>query len=87
MYLTANRPQFATSQATKLGERRFTGMVRTSSRSSPEATPPAYRVEAPRVGDAVGVALRDAFEREIGMPDDMRAMLRRLDRSSMVTTA
>lgn len=62
-------------------------MVRTSSRSAPEAQPPAYRIEVPRVGDAVGVALRDAFEREIGMPDDMRAMLRRLDRASIVTTA
>lgn len=40
---------------------------------------PAYRVEAPRVCDAVGSALRDAFAREIGLPDDMAAMLARLN--------
>ena len=48
-------------------------------RSPDEATSPAYRVEPPRASDAIGVALRDAFERELNLPDDMVAMLRRLN--------
>jgi hypothetical protein len=42
-------------------------------------TAPAYRVEAPHASDAVGSALRDAFARELGLPDDMAAMLTRLN--------
>jgi len=40
---------------------------------------PVYRVEVPRASDAIGSALRDAFVREIGLPDDMAAMLARLN--------
>jgi len=40
---------------------------------------PAYRVEVPRASDAIGLALRDAFVRELGLPDDMAAMLGRLN--------
>lgn len=39
----------------------------------------AFRVEAPRASDAIGFALRDAYERDLGLPDDMAAMLRRLN--------
>lgn len=38
-----------------------------------------YRVEAPRVGDAIGLALRDAYDRDLGLPEDMAAMLRQLN--------
>ncbi|MEI9852056.1 MAG: hypothetical protein WDN24_15780 [Sphingomonas sp.] len=37
---------------------------------------------APRAGDAIGYALRDAYERDLGLPEDMAAMLRRLNRTS-----
>ncbi|WP_294057622.1 hypothetical protein [Sphingomonas sp.] len=40
---------------------------------------PGLRVERPRAGDAIGFALRDAYAGERGLPDDMMAMLRRLD--------
>lgn len=46
--------------------------------SSSSYAPPGYRVEPPRVGDAIGLALRDAYERDLGLPEDMAAMLRRL---------
>lgn len=45
----------------------------------------AYRVEAPRASDAVGLALRDAYARELGLPDDMAALLRRLNRGDLPT--
>jgi hypothetical protein len=44
-----------------------------------KGSPPAYRVEAPRASDAIGSALRDAFARDIGLPDDMMAMLASLN--------
>jgi hypothetical protein len=44
-----------------------------------EAHNAAYRVESPRASDAIGLALRDAFDRELGLPDDMRALLRCLN--------
>lgn len=44
-----------------------------------EGTAPGYRVEAPRTSDAIGLALRDAYDERVGdLPDDMSAMLRRL---------
>ena len=72
--------RFDASQATNLNYIRFSHVVRSSSQSAPEAQPPAYRVEPLRASDAIGLALRDAFERELGLPDDMAAMLRRLHR-------
>ena len=54
-------------------------MARPISASTPGSTPPSYRVEAPRVGDAIGIALRDAYERDLGLPEDMAATLRRLN--------
>jgi hypothetical protein len=56
---------------------RFIGVVRGSSSSAPEAQR-GYRVERPRVSDAVGLALRDAYAREPGVPEEMAALLRRL---------
>jgi hypothetical protein len=40
---------------------------------------PAYRVEAPRASDAIGTALRDAYTREPALPEDMTAILHRLN--------
>ncbi|NIJ20602.1 hypothetical protein FHS95_002294 [Sphingomonas naasensis] len=54
-------------------------MTRTSSFSAPEAQSCAYRVERPRASDAIAVSLRDAFDRESGLPEDMAALLRRLN--------
>ena len=45
-----------------------------------EAQRSAYRVEAPRASDAVGLALRGAYADDAGLPDDMAAMLRLLNR-------
>lgn len=44
------------------------------------AREPAYRVEAPRASDAIGLALRDAYVRDMGLPEEMAAMLRQLNR-------
>lgn len=35
-------------------------------------------MEAPRAGDAIGSALRNAFDRDAGLPDDMAALLSQL---------
>ncbi|MBQ1498650.1 MAG: hypothetical protein IIZ38_10070 [Sphingomonas sp.] len=55
-------------------------MNQTTSAPASEARQPAYRVEAPRASDAIGLALRDAYARDTGLPDDMAAMLRLLNR-------
>ncbi|WP_158298788.1 hypothetical protein [Sphingomonas psychrotolerans] len=39
----------------------------------------AYRVERPRASDAIALSLRDAFERDSGLPEDMAALLGRLN--------
>lgn len=54
-------------------------MTRPSSCSAPEAHARAYRVERPRASDAIALSLRDAFDREAGLPDDMAMLLRRLN--------
>jgi hypothetical protein len=56
-------------------------MVRSPSGPAPESLMPGYRVEPPRASDAVGLALRDAFDRDLGLPDDMVMLLRRLNRT------
>jgi hypothetical protein len=38
-----------------------------------------YRVELPRSYDAIGVVLRDAYERDLDLPEDMRSLLRQLN--------
>jgi hypothetical protein len=50
-----------------------------SSASSEKAEHPAYQVERPRASDAIGLALRDAYERDYGLPEDMAKLLRRLN--------
>ncbi len=54
-------------------------MIRPNPRTASTAQQPAYQVEAPRASDAIGLALRDAFERDLGLPEDMAAMLRGLN--------
>lgn len=51
-----------------------------ASTANPPA-PPGYRVEAPRVSDAIGKALRGAYESDLSfdLPDDMAAMLHQLN--------
>ncbi|KRC82609.1 hypothetical protein [Sphingomonas sp. Root241] len=60
-------------------------MTRSSSRSAPEANGRAYRVERPRASDAIALSLRDAFSREPSLPEDMAAILRRLNRPGVST--
>lgn len=60
-------------------------MTRPTPRSATTASPPAYQVEAPRASDAIGLALRDAYERDLGLPEDMAKMLRSLNGSAVVT--
>lgn len=55
-------------------------MSHSTSASASDAREPAYRVEAPRASDAIGLSLRDAYARDLGLPDDMAAMLRQLSR-------
>ncbi|MBX3564238.1 MAG: hypothetical protein KF730_06625 [Sphingomonas sp.] len=55
-------------------------MTSSSSTTAPEARHTAYRVEAPRASDAIGHALRGAYADEGGLPDDMAAILRQLNR-------
>lgn len=54
-------------------------MTHSASCSAPEAQFSAYRVEPPRPSDAIAISLRDALAREAGLPDDMIALLRRLN--------
>jgi hypothetical protein len=54
-------------------------MTRPNTRSASTAWQPAYQVEAPRASDAIGLALRDAYERDLGLPEDMAKMLRSLN--------
>jgi hypothetical protein len=37
-----------------------------------------YRVELPRECDAIGVVLRDAYERDLALPDDMSMLLKKI---------
>lgn len=41
-------------------------------------TDSGYWVEAPRTTDAIGFVLRDAYNRDRGLPDDMQELLSRL---------
>jgi hypothetical protein len=54
-------------------------MTRSNPRPASTAWQPAYQVDAPRASDAIGLALRDAYERDLGLPEDMAAMLRGLN--------
>jgi len=54
-------------------------MSRLNLRTASTASQPVYQVEAPRASDAIGLALRGAYERDLGLPEDMAKMLRRLN--------
>jgi hypothetical protein len=54
-------------------------MIRTPHDSADAGGSQTYRVEPPRASDAIGASLRDAFDRDLGLPDDMLAMLRDLN--------
>lgn len=58
---------------------RFSRMTRPNPRTASTASLATYQVEAPRASDAIGLALRDAYERDLGLPDDMARMLRSLN--------
>jgi hypothetical protein len=60
---------------------RFTIMTRPNPRAASTAWQPAYQVDAPRASDAIGLALRDAYEHDLGLPEDMALMLRSLNGS------
>lgn len=47
-------------------------------RSPNGRTDSGYWVEAPRTTDAIGFVLRDAYERDCGLPDEMQDLLSQL---------
>ena len=47
-------------------------------RSPERRTDSGYWVEAPRTTDAIGFVLRDAYDRDRGLPDDMQDLLSQL---------
>jgi hypothetical protein len=66
--------------------RRFYLVTRPPSCPAPEAVARAYRVERPRASDAIAISLRDAFARDSGLPEDMAAILHRLNRHDISMT-
>lgn len=54
-------------------------MVRHASQQGNAQPSNGYRVELPRVHDAMGVVLRDAYLRDCDLPDDMAALLGRMN--------
>lgn len=55
-------------------------MVRhASQQANAQQSPGGYRVELPRPHDAIGVVLRDAYLRDIELPEDMNQLLRRMN--------
>lgn len=54
-------------------------MVRHASQQGNAQQLSGYRVELPRVHDAMGVVLRDAYLRDCELPEDMAVLLRRMN--------
>jgi hypothetical protein len=54
-------------------------MARAAPSPNHASAEPGYRVELPRQCDAIGMVLRDAFERDPGVPDDMMMLLRAMN--------
>lgn len=54
-------------------------MVRLATQQGNAQPSSGYRVELPRPHDAIGVVLRDAYLRDIELPDDMSLLLRRMN--------
>ena len=57
-------------------------MVRNASHHGNSPPQNGYRVELPRIHDAIGVVLRDAYERDADIPDDMAGLLRQMNGAS-----
>lgn len=57
-------------------------MVRHATQQGNAQPSNGYRVELPRPHDAIGVVLRDAYLRDIELPDDMNLLLRRMNGAS-----
>lgn len=57
-------------------------MVRHANENSNRGSENGYRVELPRIHDAIGVVLRDAYARDADIPDDMAHLLRRMNGGS-----
>ncbi|MDV3457253.1 hypothetical protein RZN05_09685 [Sphingomonas sp. HF-S4] len=76
---TLQEQQIYNCQATNVNPARFCIVNRPSSSSAPEAQTCAYRVGRPHASDAVALSLRDAFEREAALPEDMAALLQQLN--------
>jgi hypothetical protein len=53
-------------------------MVRIAPQNDHTSSELGYRVELPRQCDSIGAVLRGAFDREMGLPDDMLMMLRQI---------
>ena len=53
-------------------------MARHTFSHAPASSEGGYRVQLPRTCDAMGVVLRDAYERDLGIPDDMMLLLRKM---------
>ncbi|HEY0622025.1 hypothetical protein [Sphingomonas sp.] len=54
-------------------------MVRHASQQRSTQPPGGYRVELPRAHDAIGVVLRDSYLRDVELPEDMLALLHRMN--------
>lgn len=54
-------------------------MVRHASQQGIAQPSNGYRVELPRVHDAMGVVLRDAYLRDYDLPEDMAVLLGRMN--------
>lgn len=54
-------------------------MIRSIFLTPSEAMDSPYRVERPRASDAVGHALSNAYGRDAPLPEDMTAILHRLN--------
>jgi len=57
----------------------FTSMTALPISSGKARSHRGVAVERPRASDAIGTALRNAFDREAGLPSDMMRLLRCLD--------
>lgn len=50
-----------------------------ASRSGNNQPDTGYRVELPRACDTIGTVLRDAYDRDLNLPEDMASLLRRMN--------
>jgi hypothetical protein len=50
-----------------------------SSHLAHEAKQTGFQVESPRASDAVAMSLRNAYARDLGLPEDMAALLSQMN--------